>query len=103
MAGIAPLELALKLTGGCRIAARNRALLRAASVLDAGRALSAWELAGELSDRLTRFQSGALVLIRRGTTMHLEQVDDALLEAFQTGAKPLRSRRRLFELLTNAR
>jgi len=94
------LEVALSLTGGSRIAARNRALRDAAAALDPEPRLSAWELSGRLECAIRRFESVALVQINRGQPVVLSTPDEFLLAAFQSGARPMRSRRRLYELLS---
>jgi hypothetical protein len=60
------LEVALSLTGGSRIAARNRALRDAAAALDPDLTLSDWELSGRLECAIRRFESVSLVQINRG-------------------------------------
>lgn len=100
LAGNAPLDVALSLTGGRRLAARNRALRDAAAALDPDLTLSDWELSGRLECAIRRFESVALAQINRGQLVVLSTPDEFLLAAFQSGARPMRSRRRLYELLS---
>lgn len=93
MRGEAPLEVCLRLTGANRIRARNTALLRAAAILDDDRGLSPWKLAGELAQAIRRFQSVRCV------TENLSPLNASLQSAFAAGAKPLRARERLYDLL----
>lgn len=93
------LEVALRLAGGSRIAARNRALRNAAEVLADGRALSAWALAGLLSEAIKRFESRVLPRLRADPAAPLTGLDTQLLAAHRAGAVWMRSRRRLYDLL----
>lgn len=101
--GEAPLEVALRLTGAARIAARNRALIEAARVLDGGRGLSAWDLAKTLSASIRRFESVHLPRLRAGLEIEPTPLNLALARAFDSGARPLGSRRRLYDLLATDR
>lgn len=94
-----PMEAALRLTYADRVRWRDGSLRAAAEVLRAGRDLSAWDLAGELAARLRRFQSAKLPLYRRGLAGQLDEVELHLLSAFESGARPITSRRHLFRLL----
>lgn len=97
------LEVALRLTGANRAAARDRALLGAAALL-AAPGEPPWRLAQRLEYAIRRFEADTLPLIRRGDKRSLSALDNALLAAFQAGARPLRSARRLYDLLlTNSR
>lgn len=89
-----PLEQALGLTGGSRVQTRNLHLLEAAMILDDGRGLTDWRLAGELRAAILR-------RLHRGSSGD-HDVDLVLQAAEATGVRPLRSRRRLYELLTNS-
>lgn len=94
-----PLEAALGLTCAHRVRCRNRSLIAAAAALADGESISAWELAGRLNDAIARFESGRLIQYRRGLQVELDDVERYLLDAIQSGARPMTSRRRLFELL----
>jgi hypothetical protein len=97
--GDAPLDVCLRLTASNKIATRNRALLRAAGILDAGRNMPAWELAELLAKAVNRFESVTWPRIQQGMQDTLTPLQTALRDAFATGAKPLTSRRRLYDLL----
>lgn len=97
--GDAELLVALQLTRGAHQASRNRALLEAASILADGRDLSAWVLSGLLHQAQTRFETGLLVQINRGINAPLSPLNECLLNAWRSDTRPLRSRRRLYDLL----
>lgn len=97
--GDADLVTALALTGGTRVACRNRALLVAASILDAGRGLSAWQLAKELCTAQAHFEGSVLVQLQRGIDVALSPLNENLLTARRSGASRLGSQRRLYDLL----
>lgn len=97
--GDAPLEVALQLTGGNKIAARNRALLQAADLLDDGVGLPPWKLSKLLRAAILRFESVMVARERRGDSLVLSPIDAAIADARNSGAKMLRSRRRLYDLL----
>lgn len=99
LAGDAPLEVCLRLTASNRISARNSALLCAAGILDAGRNLPAWELADYLAHAVNRFETVTWPRIQSGQQGPLSPLQTALRDAFATGAKPLTSQRRLYDLL----
>jgi hypothetical protein len=99
LAGGQPLEDALGLTRPNRVKVRNAALMRAARILDDGRGRPPWELAGLLEQAIRRFEGDTLKRIRAGTAMELSPLNSALAEAWGGGARPLRSRRRLYDLL----
>jgi hypothetical protein len=98
--GDASLDVALQLTGARRVATRNAALLRAATLLAAGTEVSDWNQAAQLAGAIKRFESVILPRWRRDEAMYLCDVDAALLAAHQSGARKLRSPRRLYDLLT---
>lgn len=85
------LEQALGLCDSSRMAARNAHLLEAAAILDEGRALSPWKLAGLLAQAIRRRET-------RGSSGD-DGVDLALMAAEATGARPVRTQRALFGLL----
>ncbi len=97
--GEADLVIALQLHRGAHQASRNRALLKAASILDDDRGLTAWALSELLYKAQLRFEAHTLVQIKRGIPRSLSPLDEALLEAWRSNARPLRSRRRLYDLL----
>jgi|GEM_PF-4901757 len=102
--GDAPLDVCLRLTASNKIATRNRALLRAAGILDAGRNLPAWELARHLSHEVNRFQTAVWPRIQTGAqNVTLTPLQSALRDAFATRAKPLTSRQRLYDLIELSR
>lgn len=94
--GEASLEIALRLNDAACRASRNQALFEAASILDDGRGLSAWELAGLLCKAQAYFESGALVKIRRGIDVPLTPLSEALLKAWRIPVQPIRTQRRLW-------
>ncbi|MBK8762088.1 MAG: hypothetical protein IPM03_17040 [Sulfuritalea sp.] len=96
----ADLVIALQLNDAAFLASRNRALLAAALILDDGRGLTAWELSDLLSKAQARFEAGALVQFKRGISTSLSPLNERLLEAWRSGVRPLRSRRRLYDLLS---
>lgn len=95
------LEVALRLTGANRVAARNAALLKAARMIEDGDYMSTWSLAGKLHDAVTRFETVIAPRLYRNPETPLCPIDQAIQAARQSGARPLQSRRRLFDLLTN--
>lgn len=97
--GDAPLEAALQLTGASKIAARNRALLRAAELLDDGGGRSPWELSALLHGAIHRFETVMVGRLRLNDDLMLSPINAAIDAARHTGAKMLRSRRRLYDLL----
>jgi hypothetical protein len=98
-----PLETALRLGTTTRLIARNRALCDAAQALDPDGALGAWDLAEQLRAAIIRFESRILPRLQSGTAREISPHEACLLRAFQAGApRMLRSRRRLWDLLTDA-
>lgn len=97
--GKASLDVALGLTAGQRAKARDRDLLRAAAILDAGEGLALWQLAKQLERAIARFESDVYPGLRHGRDVPLSPMNAAIFEAFQSGATPLRSARSLYELL----
>lgn len=53
--GDASLVVSLRLTSACKKAIRNRALLRAAELLDDGRNIDPWPLAGEVLKAIEKY------------------------------------------------
>lgn len=99
--GAGPADVCLRLTGASRMAARNGALIRAAHLIDGGRGISAWQLAELLRQDVVRFRGVTLSRIQRGDAGELTPVQAALADAFASGAQPLTSRQRLYDLLSN--
>lgn len=92
-----PLESALALTPANRTKARNNALMAAADSL--GATDSQWHRAILLQKAIARFESRIWPKIRYETDPDLPPIDAALFRAFTSGARPLRSARRLYELI----
>jgi hypothetical protein len=99
--GDGTLEVCLGLTGGNRMTARNKALIRAAHLIDGEQRLSAWQLAELLRQAVVRFRDVTLERIQRGDAGELTPLQAALADAFASGAQPLTSRQRLYDLLSN--
>mgnify|MGYP004701495095 CR=1 FL=1 len=99
LAGGAPLDVALGLSGAARMAQRDRALQAAARILDDGRCTTPWELAGELERAVSYFEGQLLMRCRSGATKGLTPLQTCLWHAFRTGATPLRTRESLHKLL----
>lgn len=78
---------------------RNRALVDAVEALDPEGRLSAWDAAELLSRAVRRFETCVLPRIQAGAVLNLPPSDEALQKAFASGARVMRSRRRLYELL----
>lgn len=99
--GDGPADVCLGLTGGNRMTARNKALIRAARLLDGEQRISAWQLAELLRQAVVRFRDVTLERIQRGDAGELTPVQAALAAAFASGAKPLTSRDHLYRVLSN--
>lgn len=99
--GDGAVEVCLRLTGTSRMGARNKALIRAAHLIDGGRGISAWQLAELLRQAVVRFMDVTLPRIQRGDAGELTPVQAALADAFASGAQPLTSRQSLYNLLSN--
>ncbi|AHK78107.1 hypothetical protein M911_01590 [Ectothiorhodospira haloalkaliphila] len=82
------------LAGFERVRRRNAALLRAAEAVGGS---TPWTQAGRLAASVARFE--ARVLPRYRDQPPASPVDRHLWDAWQSGARPLRSRRRLYELI----
>lgn len=96
------LDDAFDLTGATRTRICRRALCAAADLMRAGRDMSIFSLAGELADRLKRFESGKLPLFRRGANVSMDAIELHLLEACQAGARFPRTQRRLYDYLDSS-
>ena len=95
------LESALRLGVASRTIARNRALVEAAQCLDPDAA--PWDQAETLRLAIVRFEQRVLPRLRAGADRDLSPHEQALLRAFDAGApRMLRSRRRLWDLLTTS-
>ena len=93
------LESALRLGTYARTLARNRALIDAAQCLDPDAA--PWDQAETLRLAILRFETRVLPRLRAGADRDLSPHEQALFRAFDAGApRMLRSRRRLWDLLT---
>ncbi|MHB1245881.1 MAG: hypothetical protein ACYCZH_05525 [Sulfuriferula sp.] len=99
--GDAPADVCLRLTMACRKAARNDALIRAARIIDAGRGLSAWHLAELVRQAVMLFETVTLPRIQRGDAGTLTPLDSELHDAFATGALPLTSQQRIYDVLAS--
>lgn len=98
--GEADLETALQLGAASRVRARNAALVRAARLLvDDPDTTSAWELAGHLERAVSNYEAVFLPRLRRDPATALPDWAQAIRQAFDSGARPLRSRRRLYDIL----
>ena len=93
------LPRALGLHGGERVRARNAALCRAAVLLDVGQGLGRWPLAEALAQRLRRFEAVHGARIRAAGPDGFDGLDRELALSLAAGARPLRSARRIFEIL----
>lgn len=93
------LDDAFGVTGAARTRICRSELRAAAELIRAGRDMSIFSLAGELADRLKRFESGKLPLYRRGSNVSMDAVELHLLEACQAGVRFPRSQRRLYDHL----
>lgn len=96
------LDDAFDLTGATRTRICRGELRSAAEMLRGGRDMSIHSLAGELADRLKRFESGKLPLYRRGANVSMDAVELHLLEACQAGVRFPRSQRRLYDYLDSS-
>ncbi|MBW8457708.1 MAG: hypothetical protein K0M58_04585 [Thiobacillus sp.] len=101
LAGHGPLEVCFRVTMGNRKAARNDALIRAARIIDAAGGQSAWHLAELVRLAVNRFETVILPRIQRGDAGELSPLDSELRDAFATGAPPLTSRQRIFDVLAS--
>lgn len=97
--GDGPADVCLRLTGANRMTARNKALIRAAHLVDDGRGFSAWQLSKLLQQAVVQFRDITLPRIQRGDAGELTPVQAALADAFASGAMPLTSRQSLYDLL----
>lgn len=97
--GDGPADVCLQLTGTNRMTARNKALIRAAHLIDDGRGFSAWQLSELLQHAVLQFRDITLPRIPRGDAGELTPVQVALADAFASGAMPLTSRGSLYKLL----
>jgi hypothetical protein len=93
------LDDAFDLTAATRIRICRRELRTAAELLRAGRDMSTHGLAGDLADRLKRFESDKLPRYRRGGNVSMDAIELHLLEACQAGVRFPRSQRRLYDYL----
>ncbi len=95
-----PLEAALGLNHAGRMRRRNIELRSAAKALRAGRDVSDWDMAGELSLRVKRFASGKLArYYATGDVSGFDDVECRLLAAALTGAPATTSTKNLFRII----
>lgn len=92
-----PLEVALMLTPTDRTKARNAALMVAADSL--GAADSQWHRALLLQKAIARFESRVWPRLQLEAEPDLPPVDAALFQAFISGARKIRSARRLYDII----
>lgn len=98
--GDGTLEDCLFLNGAARVRARNRALLKAAEILDDGRGIRPNPLAGMLERAISRFEN--LYPPHRREQKHVDGMTPlnlAIYQAFTSGARALKSQRKLHDLL----
>lgn len=88
---------ALRLTHADRVRSRDAALLEAAEAL--GDTDNLWQKAQQLEKAIRRFESRVWPRIAHRTSPDLPPIDAALFRAFKTGARPIRSARKLWDLL----
>jgi len=82
-----------------RIRARNDALMQAAQELVTDGATT-WQAAQRLAQAVRRFEQALLPALRAGQGLPLSPHESALWRAYQvSGARPLRSPRKLYSLL----
>jgi hypothetical protein len=82
-----------------RIRVRNNALVEAARVL-ATDGVSTWQAATRLAQAIRRFERALWPALRAGQAIPLTPHESALWRAYSVrGARPLRSPRKLFDLL----
>lgn len=101
LSGCGPLEVCFRVTMGNRKAARNDALIRAARIIDAGRGQSAWHLAEMVRQAVNRFETVTAPRIQRGEAGDLSPLDAELRNAFATGAPPLTTQHRIYDVLAS--
>lgn len=94
----ADLPVLLGLDRASRTRRRNAALARAAALLAAD-GCGAWIAAGRLAAAIERFERALWPALLGGARLELSEIEQALHEAFATGAAPVTCQRRLFELL----
>ncbi|MBN9403976.1 MAG: hypothetical protein J0I00_01000 [Burkholderiales bacterium] len=94
----ADLPALLGLDRASRTRRRNAALGRAAELLS-GDGCGAWITAGRLAAAIERFERALWPALLGGARLELSEIEQALYEAFLTGATPVTCQRRLFELL----
>ena len=95
-----PLDRALGLTDSDRKRERNAALCRAAQAMDPDHELGDWCRAGRLEQGLRRFEASTWPRVRHTDGASLGPYHRALFDVLQSGAPPVRSQRRIHDLLT---
>jgi len=91
--------LVAKAYGVNRIHERNGALLRAADLLDPSNKLTAWNRAERLADAIARYEAWTAPRIRSGAERALTPAEQEIQRALLSGARALKSQRRLYDLL----
>lgn len=88
----------LGLDRASRVRRRNAALQRAAQALSAD-GCGPWLAAGRLAKAIRHFERFRWPALLSGAQLELDEAEQALHDAFATGATALTCQRRLFELL----
>lgn len=94
-----PLERALSLSGTGAKIQRNRALIRAAKILDQNDDLGPWQKAGLLETAIHRFESIKWPALQGTQDRSLAPLQQELFSAFSAGCEMIRTQRKLYELL----
>lgn len=92
-----PVAESLRLTNSDRRRYRDAALIEAADAL--GESDNQWQKAQQLGKAVRRFEARIWPRVHTHLDPDLPPVDKALFRAFKTGAQPIRSARKLYELL----
>lgn len=94
------LAAALGLDGAHAIRDRDYWLCQAARLL-AGPNRSDWAIAGDLLAAIRRFERNTLPKLRRGHSVELSELETELSKAFNSGARMLRSQKRIREVIAD--
>lgn len=92
------MDTATRLAEALAMAGRDLAARQLAHTLDPTGSRSRWDTAGELADRLRRFEVTAWPRIRDGHRQPRDRIEQALAAMLRCSSCP-RSRRRLYDLL----
>lgn len=90
---------AVRLGSGHAVRRRNRALKEAAELLRTDGTRSTWELAGHLEGAIAYFEETAWPRVRDQAAPDLTPLQTALFRVFSSGARVIRTQRRLVEIL----